>query len=1204
MARTNTNSGGGGGSGPFSNITGAPNRFAWFDASGNGTTDANHIIDATGKMKMVSTFGNVTADYEQSGAFFGQFPFWGAFGQDSNSGSILAAGIIDATNVPDLGGDISHIIFASGASSQTISGVTAAGFSVNYSDATNNASYSINSDGASIYYDNGTLGGGFQASPTGARIASIEIPGGGYTYDIINGSFNTTVNGATTRFNSGKTYAIQSQSVATFSSITFTGSGLNDLSISGTYLGSSTGTYDVLAVGPDGARLFYGSMNTGNFSQGDTVTGSISGATATIQEKSNSRVWVYNTVGTFVNGDILTNSLGAVSSPVSSINTGGDLFQLTFNDGNGPQVQWFLGISSPWNSIAGTVLTFASPSGHTSGDTWTFTASPTFVDVASADYNHFSINQSLTLSTFSPLSNSTITIDTSAVIWAIDTTISSTVLLPATAKLGEMYIIKDLTGTASINGLNIDGNGNTIDGQNTQSYTADYTSVQVVWNGTEWSVTDKLRVPVLTDGVTVVGDGDSIPLSSNFTQSGKYLLSGGISWSGTGYTYDVSVLKYVFDGVYYGPTTPTQVTMAAADPTDNRFDAVVVDILGNITVITGTPSANPALPTIPDDQLVVGYVLVEAGTTQPTILQDTIYLDNAEWTTSTYTTGIGSSGTINFNSTNTPKQGAKCVGLVTNPRLGAKFTRATAIDSQQFAFLQIWYRNDTTLLNTKAPTVRFDNSLGNPVGNTVNLLNYGISRTIVGTWQLAIIPISAFGAITTVKGLRAIITGGTLAQQAQWSLDFMLLSGGILPQGALGPIFLSPSNTLYSTGAATGATAVQNSQFFGNLAGFQATAASNSIFEGYGSGYAAQNANDSIFLGNKSGFKASNANNSIFEGTQSGYGATNADNSQFIGTRSGFNASSAYSSTFIGANAGENATNAYQSVFIGRDSGLNATNADDSFFLGYQSGSGATNASTSAFLGTSSGAGATSASSSVFLGYNSGNGAALAANSIFIGTNAGLGDTVDNTSGGTSTVIGYQSTTGGFSNSIMLGTLGANTAANQFMVGSNSVPVTDVLLGDHTNAVNGDMLHIDGANDRIDMKAHGENRSAMVGKIIPLTDNTTTSVFEITLPAGGMTGGFFSANVTATDGTNFQAHSDQVSYAAVNKGGVYTTTITPSNADDAVATSAGTLAVTWSITTGTDKIIVRVNANSSLTAPTIKLRLNIMNNGGQAITIL
>ena len=496
---------------------------------------------------------------------------------------------------------------------------------------------------------------------------------------------------------------------------------------------------------------------------------------------------------------------------------------------------------------------------------------------------------------------------------------------------------------------------------------------------------------VLTDGITIFGDGLNDPLSALQSAENK-IISGGIAWSGTGYVYDVSSIYYYFDGFH--TSGPDQVTMAGADPTNNRFDAVVVNESGTISVITGTASANPAFPTIPETQLVIGYVLVEAGTTAPTVLQDLIYDENTgtptEWTTSTYTTGTGATGSIDFNGTTSCYHGTKCIDLVTNQRLGARFVRGTAIDLQTFAYVQVWYRNNATVLaSTKTPSVRFENSSGTPIGNTVPLTTYGISRSVVGTWQVAVIPVSAFGSVTNVKGLRAIMTGGTLASQANWSLDFMLTSGGILPNGAIGPIYLSPSGTLYSSGAATGATAVTDSIFFGTNAGFQATIA-----------------NSSIFLGKNSGYGASIADNAIFIGESAGYGAVTSDKSIFIGESSGFNAIDAEQSVFLGRLSGSNATNANNSNFIGSGAGYNATNAASSVFLGYQAGYGATDA--------------------------------LA--SIFIGSGAGLNDTTTQAA----IAIGYQSGSGGFNQSIALGTGTTNTANNQMMIGSALFPITDI----------------------------------------------------------------------------------------------------------------------------------------------------------------
>jgi len=520
---------------------------------------------------------------------------------------------------------------------------------------------------------------------------------------------------------------------------------------------------------------------------------------------------------------------------------------------------------------------------------------------------------------------------------------------------------------------------------------------------------------VSTDGVTIIGDGVNQPIQAVNNQTGKGVITGGAIWSGTGFVFDIGALTYYIDGVTYGPTTQTQVTLGASDPTNPRFDVIVVDDAGVVSVVAGTPGTPPNVPEIGVNQVEVSTVLVEAASTTPTINYDLMYNEDAgsptEWVASTYSL-TGAVGTINNASTNNPFNGTKCIEATgVNIRRGSLLTRGTDINIQNYTSIQFAFRI-STVTTTQAFNIRFRNSGGSFIGNTVNIFNWGASRTALGVNQVVVVPITAFGNIGNVRSFVGIMAGGSIATTYNWALDFIKLSDSILPQGNLGPIYLSPSNTLYSSGAATGATTNSNSIFFGN-----------------GSGFIASNAGDSIFQGNNSGYAATNATNSIFSGTNAGSGA-----------------SSAYSSIFLGTDSGKNALNAYQSSFIGREAGQNATNASDSSFFGYQSGNGATNASNSFFMGAQSGNGATSAAQSVFLGFNSGNSAALAANSIFIGNNAGLADTVDNTLGGTSIVIGYQSNTGGFSNSIMLGTLGANTAANQFMIGSALSPINEVVV--------------------------------------------------------------------------------------------------------------------------------------------------------------
>jgi hypothetical protein len=230
---------------------------------------------------------------------------------------------------------------------------------------------------------------------------------------------------------------------------------------------------------------------------------------------------------------------------------------------------------------------------------------------------------------------------------------------------------------------------------------------------------------------------------------------------------------------------------------------------------------------------------------------------------------------------------------------------------------------------------------------------------------------------------------------------------------------------------------------------------------------------NSNFIGTNAGSYASAATNSNFIGRNAGYQATNANNSNFFGQKSGSDAVNAERSNFIGTEAGFEATYGNASNFIGYRVGYQATNAERSNFLGYQAGYQASNASASNFIGIAAGRAATNANSSNFIGINAGYGATNAASSIFIGNGAGLNDTIDNTTNNlTSILIGSNTNTGGFSNSILLGSGAngspiANTKENQFMLADTITDVrwsgVEYTLPSSQAANTGDVLSNDGA---------------------------------------------------------------------------------------------------------------------------------------------
>ena len=122
-----------------------------------------------------------------------------------------------------------------------------------------------------------------------------------------------------------------------------------------------------------------------------------------------------------------------------------------------------------------------------------------------------------------------------------------------------------------------------------------------------------------------------------------------------------------------------------------------------------------------------------------------------------------------------------------------------------------------------------------------------------------------------------------------------------------------------------------------------------------------------------------------------------------------------------------------------------------------------------------------------------------------------------------------------------------------------------------------------------------------------ITAEGSVNLFEVALPAGGMCAGSVSFQILATDGTDFQSHSCNVNYAAVNKAGVYTSQIVEAPiAGSADANSTGVaITDTWAITSGTNKVTISVSVTcASIVANDIKLYYTVHNGGRNAITQL
>lgn len=111
-----------------------------------------------------------------------------------------------------------------------------------------------------------------------------------------------------------------------------------------------------------------------------------------------------------------------------------------------------------------------------------------------------------------------------------------------------------------------------------------------------------------------------------------------------------------------------------------------------------------------------------------------------------------------------------------------------------------------------------------------------------------------------------------------------------------------------------------------------------------------------------------------------------------------------------------------------------------------------------------------------------------------------------------------------------------------------------------------------------------------------LTESSATSIAEISLPQGESIGGNFEYTIKASDGTDLQVLNGSLRFVAVNKAGTITIPTGTTGSEDA-ACSSGTLVNSATFSTGTNKIVINLNAVSSLTQTSLTANWRIFWHG-------
>jgi len=120
-----------------------------------------------------------------------------------------------------------------------------------------------------------------------------------------------------------------------------------------------------------------------------------------------------------------------------------------------------------------------------------------------------------------------------------------------------------------------------------------------------------------------------------------------------------------------------------------------------------------------------------------------------------------------------------------------------------------------------------------------------------------------------------------------------------------------------------------------------------------------------------------------------------------------------------------------------------------------------------------------------------------------------------------------------------------------------------------------------------------------------LTNNTVTTVCNVTVANNTVASGIVDYTVEVFDGTDVQIETGEFIYQVTNKGGtIANNTITPPTGYPKNVATSGTLTVTWTISNA-NPALLQINANSSLTPSTgyPRVTYNLRNHAQQAVAI-
>lgn len=171
------------------------------------------------------------------------------------------------------------------------------------------------------------------------------------------------------------------------------------------------------------------------------------------------------------------------------------------------------------------------------------------------------------------------------------------------------------------------------------------------------------------------------------------IISGGVVWTGTGLVYESIGLEYEIGGVTFEITDGTQITLTAADASDDRIDTVFGNDEGEISFITGVPAGVPVKTAVDETfEIELTFALVIALATEPDApVTRVVYSENLQESGGEFDTATSAPSRISLTSGASPIAGSVGIKTVAPIVQGdtITFTHTTDTSYSDFSYVQL-----------------------------------------------------------------------------------------------------------------------------------------------------------------------------------------------------------------------------------------------------------------------------------------------------------------------------------------------------------------------------------------------------------------------------------------------------------------------------------------------------------------------------------